>query len=544
MLTENKQPTSFLFVHWKAITVIITTVILIILSITIIWTNLLHPVSAVQVLEQDWLFSEKNRTDQQLIGSTKKRMATIQAEEPLIMQKNLTTASEITTLALRTNHQWISVFVDNQLIYEYQPTAKEQRPGFLFTSVKLPSHFNDNTLRIVTTSPYSFYSGIPAQVFIGSQEAIQRFLRIHTLPQRVLLLLSICFSGVILICLKRRQTSSKRRKVMSGSLIAFIFSIGIHALSSTPPSMMAHVNPELPSTLYNLSLLLIPTFLTSYYLLRTKRYFRWYFPMMLIGYLIVLINLACVVFMRTPIPAVLNLAVGFHVFNTLYTALISLLEASDENHFFIICSPGIITAAIIHCFFYIQLFIGAANLTIDWPMIVFTCLAIVLFSYHYWEDCTYIRTHKRLIEIKKEPEAIAAGYQELLDNRNYSVSEILEELHHDYQKKFEALTVPFTYQLQLEESSKALEEEQLLLLVHLLEKLWQLSKQMPFPVHVVIRQRNGEWTIESHSAHYEKDLLDHPVESDVRLYFHHLTTLIQKRCGHYEQLEDCLIIRI
>ncbi len=85
---------------------------------------------------------------------------------------------------------------------------------------------------------------------------------------------------------------------------------------------------------------------------------------------------------------------GFNVFMTLYTSAIALAESADQNRFYTICSPGIIMAAFVHCFFYIQLFTGAANLTTDWPLVLFTALMLLISGYHFEEEINYIRNYR------------------------------------------------------------------------------------------------------------------------------------------------------
>lgn len=57
--------------------------------------------------------------------------------------------------------------------------------------------YRKHKLRIITKTPYEYYAGIPAQVFIGNSTEVSRFFLLRSLPQ--FLLLSICSALIVLM---------------------------------------------------------------------------------------------------------------------------------------------------------------------------------------------------------------------------------------------------------------------------------------------------------------------------------------------------------
>ena len=100
----------------------------------------------------------------------------------------------------------------------------------LQTTIQLPNDYRKHKLRIITKTPYEYYAGIPAQVFIGNSTEVSRFFLLRSLPQ--FLLLSICSALIVLMLglLFSRPNYAKKQLLSSLLLIGFTFLIGLQSI--------------------------------------------------------------------------------------------------------------------------------------------------------------------------------------------------------------------------------------------------------------------------------------------------------------------------
>lgn len=95
----------------------------------------------------------KGHSDQYIFGKTEQRLKNIQPNSALIMQQQLDMPLKDPQLVIRTNHQWVSVYIGEKLIYSYAPTKQQKDPGLLQSAIHLPSNYRKEKLRIVTKHP-------------------------------------------------------------------------------------------------------------------------------------------------------------------------------------------------------------------------------------------------------------------------------------------------------------------------------------------------------------------------------------------------------
>lgn len=511
--------------------------------------------TSVIELKNNWTFFVEHHSDQQLLGENTRRIEFVDPNEALIMQQPLHQSITNPELIVRANHQWVTVLLDNQPIYQYQKTAEQTNPGLLFTTISLPDNYQQKSLRIVTKSPYRYYAGLPAQVFLGPTNGVKHFFLMHSFPQMLILILCLGISIAAILTLLVRRKLSKKRILLTGLLSVFSLLVGIQSSVNNLSTGML-LSPDMLSLCYSLTTIVIPIALTSYYWLRTIAYRKWYLPVIVMEYFMLLITIFSLTTQQIPLPVILQIVSGLNVFLTLYTAMISLLEAASDNRFYVICSPGIVMTAVIHCFFYIQLFIGAANLIVDWPMILFTALSVLICGYHFWEE------HEALQKRKTEEHTSAvrsACFEQKLESLSYYFSSLvykdtrkqrlpigitLSHLQEYYQTAFKKLEGNLVCNFELQQKGQQLEEEMLLLLIQIFEKLLILKQHTGCDVTLHITQKDQQLLIESQMEPYRRPTFDQTIQEDLSFYQQELKNSVHKWQGHYERLEHRLIIQL
>lgn len=498
--------------------------------------------TTVQELKNGWSFILKDHSDQYIYGNTHQRIEKIHANDLLIMQKPLEMVLDSPEIALKTNHQWVTVLLGDKQIYRYKALDDQDKPGILQTTITLPKDFQGQKLRIITESPYNYHSGVPAQVFIGNSEDIDRYLIFHSLPQFILLAIVLTLLTAIGILFILKKDKSRAFSQSTIFLLGFIFCIGIQAhVSNNQISLLFH--PELIALFSDLSLLLLPIFLTNYYLSQTNRYRVFYRLAVFFQTALTLCFLILALLGQTNLPIAVHVFSGFNVFITLYTAVISMFEAADENHFFIVCSPGIILAAFIHCFYYIQLFTGTVNLTTDWPLIIFSCLMILISGYYFTENYFVLKQQQarrleeqqlQLIEHEKQVNLLLT-FKLLAVQRykteNYSLNELFQVIEDYYQKEFAKQAKFFNCQLTIPSETAFLKEHPLLVVIQLLEKLLNSSDYSA--VELKIKQQAGQLIIESNTSNFVRHSLELINEAETDPTHQKIKETIRRSDGHW-----------
>ena len=479
----------------------------------------------VTELKSHWTFVVKNHSDHYIYGKTDQRLKNVQPNNALIMQQQLEIPFKEPQLVVRANHQWVSVFVEERLLYKYAATDKHKEPGMLQTTIQLPNDYRKHKLRIITKTPYEYYAGIPAQVFIGKSAEVSRFFMLRSLPQ--FLLLSVCGTLIIikLVLLFLRPKYSKKQLLSSLLLIGFTLLVGLQSLVLNVPASTLF-SPRSLSILYNLTAILIPVFLTNYYLLRTKKYQHYYLYGVGSQVTLLTVGVFCIAVGKLSLPIAMQIFSGFNVFMTLYTSAVALAESADQNRFYTICSPGIIMAAFVHCFFYIQLFAGAANLTTDWPLVLFSGLMLLISGYHFEEEINYIQNYRRQRQesvqqqllIKEKQKNLLMTFNLLAEKeaaRNNQVASLtahLQQMREYYQKEFRKQAKFFNCQLIVEEEITVLNDESLSLLIQLFEKF--LSDPRFGTIDISIKQEQRQMIIESNTSAFTRHSFDESVVAE------------------------------
>lgn len=521
IITKLSNQRFLKFCSKQRLILIILVILIVISAITLKTIDELKKTNVTE-LKNHWTFIVKNHSDYYIYGKTDQRLKNVQPNNALIMQQQLETPLKEPQLVVRANHQWVSVVVGERLLYKYAATKNHKEPGMLQTTIQLPNDYRKHKLRIITKTPYEYYAGIPAQVFIGNSTEVSRFFLLRSLPQ--FLLLSICSALIVLMLglLFLRPNYTKKQLFSSLLLIGFTFLIGLQSIVLNVPASTLF-SPKSLSILYNLTAILIPVFLTNYYLLRTKKYQHYYLYGVGSQVTLLTVGTFCIAIGKLSLPIAMQIFSGFNVFMTLYTSAIALAESADQNRFYTICSPGIIMAAFVHCFFYIQLFTGAANLTTDWPLVLFTALMLLISGYHFEEEINYIRNYRikqqefaqQQLLIKEKQKNLLMTFNLLAEKevaRNKpaaSLTSHLQQMREYYQKEFRKQAKFFSCQYTVEEETNVLNDETLYLLIQLFEKF--LSDPSFGTIDILIKQKQNQLIIESNTSAFTHHSLDESV---------------------------------
>ena len=151
------------------------------------------------------------------------RQVDVPVYETLHLYRTLSESCPGAALMLKSNHQWLRVFLDDELLFEslYNPTVKN--PGMGLHFITLPQGYEGKLLHIEITSPYSSYSGAPGSVYIGDIPSLQTYgLFYRSMPHK--LLMAYCLAAgafMMALAIMRR----KRDSVWWGAFSFGVFSV-------------------------------------------------------------------------------------------------------------------------------------------------------------------------------------------------------------------------------------------------------------------------------------------------------------------------------
>ncbi|MCU7699335.1 hypothetical protein ODV97_01735 [Enterococcus gallinarum] len=138
-------------------------------------------------------------------------------------------------------------------------------PGKTLSFVTLPENYQGQTLRIYVSSPFKNYSGYPAEVFLGSSNALVSYVFRHSIPNIFMLLLTGFISLLNLIYVGIKLV--KKRKLLVSKLLfsAFALSAGLEAGFGDILGGLLF-NPTINSVMLNVLSIITPMFLIGFYL--------------------------------------------------------------------------------------------------------------------------------------------------------------------------------------------------------------------------------------------------------------------------------------
>jgi len=81
-------------------------------------------------------------------------------------------------------------------------------------------------------------------------------------------------------------------------------------------------------------------------------------------------------------PNMLNYILLLNIASTFITVFAAIYEAVKKNHFYVLCAPWVVVAAIGHCFIYILDVLHLRQSAVNWSSLLFMMLVVIFTCYH------------------------------------------------------------------------------------------------------------------------------------------------------------------
>lgn len=339
--------------------------------------------SKMAEIRQTWTYYSQNDPHASFKSRHVQRLMNVEENEVMVMSRKMKQQVDNPVLLLQGNHQWLRVLLDGKELYRHAPKSADsahENPGALLTEIQLPKDYVGQTLKVEVASPYKQYTGLPARVFVGNTDSVLSYIISVSMPQMVMMILSLVIGLTTMVFAGRIIYKEKRLDASLLLFSCFAFTIGLEALAGDIISGLLF-SPTVNSTLANLLAILTPLFLVSFYCLKMV-HVRRYYQLFVVPYLTFsIIILLSVLVTDVNLAKVKIYTDSLNIFGTLATSLACIAEAHYKNRFFVICSPWILLVALAHCFQYISSITGSNHSLINYSGLFFMAIMAVMYAY-------------------------------------------------------------------------------------------------------------------------------------------------------------------
>lgn len=553
-----------------------------------------HPFNKTQMAEikETWVYSSREDPDTTFKSQYVKRMDSIEANETMIMSRTMARKVDNPVLLVQGNHQWFSLWLNDELIYDYSPRNQgkdnSDNPGKITKEILLPPDYIGRNLRIEVSTPYENYSGLPIRVFVGEANSVMSYVVAVTMPLVLMVVLSLAISIALLAFIIRKLARQKKLDLELLLLACFGLSLAIEAAAENSIAGL-FFSPIVNSLLATFFAILTPLLLIFYYCCKMERfqhtYKLWALPYLAFSGVIVLGALLT----NVDLPVVKPWLDTLNIFGTLVTSYAAIRESQNNNRFYLFCTPWIVLVASAHCFLYIMSSVGTEYSTLNVTALFYAIILLVIFCYtvadflqkeeqtnrqmNFLEIKTSLLEDSReemrqhLLEVENMKQAFAKQLQMmqfLVEDENLSgVKEHIEKLQQDaqlldgmstvtghplanlilsrYQKIAQERNITVEFAVELPNTLPISDSDLTNLFAHLLEhavrEAYAITDPSQRKITLTIRYQEEQLYITcEHTANYHENIFDKGItaelpeqeEFDLRI----LESISKKYAGH------------
>lgn len=360
-----------------------------IIPISLIWifiSQAMFPTTDLASMnkKEEWLYFTENQPEIVFSSNYVNSLPNIKANETFIMEREMTANHSFPTLLLIGDHQRITAYLDNELLFtnDYSPDNMiTSPPGKTLSFVTLPQDYQGKTLRVYVSSPFDSYAGFPADVYVGTANALIAYIFKHSIPNIFILLLTGLICTFILFSIGWRFI--RHNKICVSALLLSLFSL-FAGLEAGFSDMLGGLlfRSSFNSLILNLLTIVTPMCLIGFYYANMIYARKYYGKWILFHYLFGLSVISWGLYTPQQMPDMLNYILLLNIASTFITAFAAIYESVKKNHFYVLCAPWVVVAAIGHCFIYILDVLHLRQSAVNWSSLLFMMLVVIFTCYH------------------------------------------------------------------------------------------------------------------------------------------------------------------
>lgn len=149
-------------------------------------------------LSGEWSFYKKIGGEYISI-SDKMELNDFKPDEILCMSLVMPDVTNSDTLLIKSNHQYIRVFLDDILLFENKTGITADDPGIGLYFVRVPQEYGQKALRIEVSSPYHSYTKMESPVYFGTASALFVFVLSEAFPILFYFIISVLTGSFLIV---------------------------------------------------------------------------------------------------------------------------------------------------------------------------------------------------------------------------------------------------------------------------------------------------------------------------------------------------------
>lgn len=264
----------------------------------------------------------------------------IKANEVLTLYKELDENIPQAALMLRTNHQTVSVYLDEIRLLTTQPTSCNN-PGMSLEIILLPENYAGKTLKIEMISPYELYAGRTGPIFLGDIPSLEAYAL--STSMRSVIIMAMCLligAATIVLTLTEAANGFIRSQNLAIGIFAIIWALyyvctEYIAFYFFSPLQMSYISLGLYFSVH------LP--LTLFFYFSFKRYQGWLLPMIAVQAFFMLAAALLQAFHIADLPRLINTN-NILLAGLIYVIVLAVLEAANNNRFILMSLPFLVVA--------------------------------------------------------------------------------------------------------------------------------------------------------------------------------------------------------
>ncbi|QIT59429.1 sensor histidine kinase [Enterococcus faecium] len=270
----NKKESFYMRIKWS---IIIILSVLFLAGIAYFFYFIFSPANSNQMKEikDSWVFYSKDDPDFKFDSKYTRTIPTVDKDETFIMETTLEKPLNEANLLIKGNHQWITVYLNGNILYQREDYDAESNPGLSLAVIDLPSDYIGKKLMISVSSPYQNYAGLPPKVYIGTTGPLIGFIYSQSVPQVLTMIIAVFIAIGTFIYTIYLMYKQKRLEYSLIILSCFALALGFEAVSEDILSGILF-EPFVHSFLSHLFIILTSAFIICYYWSRMIYYKKWY----------------------------------------------------------------------------------------------------------------------------------------------------------------------------------------------------------------------------------------------------------------------------
>ena len=136
----NKKESFYIRIKWR---IIIILSVLFLAGIAYFFYFIFSPADSNQMKEikDSWVFYSKDDPDFKFDSKYTRTIPTVDKDETFIMETTLEKPLNEANLLIKGNHQWITVYLSGNILYQREDYDAESNPGLSLAVIDLPSDY-------------------------------------------------------------------------------------------------------------------------------------------------------------------------------------------------------------------------------------------------------------------------------------------------------------------------------------------------------------------------------------------------------------------